>query len=126
MNRAFGMLRRLATLALGKSKAKRVQAAMSGGKLADLPSTPALNGDAMEVDESTEADADNLSLGKTKDRGPRQNGDLQAEADERRQIWEGINSEILPNQTFVLGALNMTDMDVGILKDLVALASLDE
>ena len=41
--------------------------------------------------------------------------------------WDAfINTDVLPNWSFVMGALNMNNMDPAILRNLVALASLDD
>jgi SWI/SNF chromatin-remodeling complex subunit SWI1 len=126
MNRAFGMLRRLATLGFGKNGKRRHHGAVKSVEHVDSPGSPQQNGghepgsSPMHIEGQTEDDKA-LSKLKTIKRGTDA-----AEADERRKMWDGINADILPNWSAVVGALVMSDMDLGVLKEMVALAALDE
>jgi SWI/SNF chromatin-remodeling complex subunit SWI1 len=114
MNRGFGMLSHLGTLGLGKYKPKK-SVEESGLLTFEAPGSPALNGDAGEDGVAIEA----VAPPQEKQKGSTKNSNVLIHDD-------GITAEMLPNWTFVLGALNMAKMDTDVLRSLVALASLDE
>jgi SWI/SNF chromatin-remodeling complex subunit SWI1 len=120
MNRAFGMLRRLATIGLGKNEQDRHHGATKNVLQVDTPSSLRENGN--HITDSSPMEFDGLADEEKRLR----NGVDADEADERRKLWDGINADILPNWSAVVGALVMSDMDLGVLREMAALAALDE
>jgi hypothetical protein len=120
MNRAFSTLRRLATIGLGKSGQSRHHGAARNVLQVDTPSSLHENGN--NIMESSPMEFDGLA-----DEEKRlKKGEDADEADERRKMWDGINVDIFPNWSTVIGALVMSDMDLGVLREMAALAALDE
>jgi SWI/SNF chromatin-remodeling complex subunit SWI1 len=113
MSRAFGMLRELATIALGKQAPKHTSR-QTDVVTFEAPASPAANGDGEDDSMMVEG---NGSMRKTKSNKRNGRGET---------TWDGIIAELLPNWSFVMGALNMNQMDTNILRHLVALASLEE
>jgi len=110
--RALGMLRKLALVAMGRAERKgKAGVPSSQALLGVLADVPAQNGDVTVEEEEEEG-------GKY-----RVNGELKEDG----QVigWDDISVD-LPNWYMVVGAVNLPNTDVNVLRNLIALASLDE
>ncbi|KAF2666689.1 hypothetical protein BT63DRAFT_315808 [Microthyrium microscopicum] len=112
-NRALGMLRNLTTLALGKSTNKKKSKA-TGIFPIEAPPSPPTNGEA-----------DDVSMDMSEEHEGVQNGENKKK-DDVAVSGDKLHPEMLPNWNFVLGALNKPKVDLEVLRNLVALAALDE
>lgn len=126
VNRGLNILRRLGITGLGKTvrKGKVLPAPSSAAAVAVAPphtDIPPLQngqpGDATENKSDATHEKDKMTVPI--------NGSLMKAAEGKN--WDAfINTDVLPNWSFVMGALNMNNMDPAILRNLVALASLDD
>jgi SWI/SNF chromatin-remodeling complex subunit SWI1 len=108
VNRGLGMLRRLGALGVGKVGNNRSNKAHKSVAEAHLLS----NG------EPSASDAPD-AIAEEKDA-------VVPVVESENVAWEHVHADALPNWSFVMGALNMNNMDASILRNLVALAGLEE
>jgi len=113
-NRALGMLKVLGTVGLGRSKER--QGASTGTK--DEGLSEDIRMESQNGDSTSNADAD---LAVSVPIKSLEDGEHPLDDDAMLEI----DAAVMPNWTFVIGALNMSNMDNTVLENLVALANLE-
>jgi SWI/SNF chromatin-remodeling complex subunit SWI1 len=123
VNRGLTMLRRLAILGLGKT-GRKVKG-FSAFSVSAIESVAAVQNGDMDMDGGENGTLDKDKAVATSNGTPAKDTSA-VTADGQKSGWDGLSAEALPNWGFVIGALNMHGMDPAVLRNLIALAGLDE